>query len=270
MSKNICILISFLSLSIFAGAQVKKMITKKKVYQLYTSTVENPPSETKNEKGHIFNVSNSTLTVYLPEKKETERNPVLLLVPGGGYSLVDIIDYGESWVDYFTKQGFTCAILKYRIVGDFQQRVNESLKDAQKAIGILRMKSKKLGIDPNKIGVVGTSAGSHLCLNIINDKTIVKGKEPDFVCLLCAWPGKNNTGYFSFTKYCPPTYMAVAKDDDSTYDFVKGMSKKLQCNPISKLIEFEKGGHNIFNIRTGLAKDWYLQFNQWCQDNIVE
>ena len=96
MKKIICILFLFLSLSILAGAQEKKIITKKKVYQLYTSMVENPPSETKNEKGHIFNVSKSTLTVYLPEKNKAERCPVLLLVPGGGYSLVDIIDYGES------------------------------------------------------------------------------------------------------------------------------------------------------------------------------
>ena len=155
------------------------------------------------------------------------------------------------------------------MVGDFQLRVNESLEDAQKAIDILRSKSKKLGIDPNKIGVVGTSAGSHICLNLVNDKTIMRGKEPDFVCLLCAWPGQNDADYFSFTKHCPPTYMAVAEDDDSTYDFVKEISEKLQCSPAFKLIEFEKGGHNIFNIRTGLAKDWYLQFDQWCQEYIL-
>lgn len=111
------------------------------------------------------NVSKPTLTVYRPPK-DRDTGVSMLICPGGGYHNLGWDVEGEEIAAWLTVNGITGIILKYRC----PRRANDvkgeppigPLKDAQRAVSLVRSKSKEWGIDPAKIGMVGFSAGGHL------------------------------------------------------------------------------------------------------------
>lgn len=107
------------------------------------------------------------MTVYLPEKSKATGQAVLC-IPGGGYGMVCYDTEGFNWVPYFLDHGIAIAVLKYRLPYG-QSAVPGS--DAMEAMRILRKNAAKWGYSPNKIGVMGHSAGGHLCATVATHAT---------------------------------------------------------------------------------------------------
>lgn len=118
------------------------------------------------------------ITVYLPEKSKATGQAVLC-IPGGGYGVVCYDTEGFNWVPYFLDHGIAIAVLKYRLPHG-QSAVPGS--DAMEAMRILRRNAGKWGFSPDKIGVMGHSAGGHLCATVATHAT--GDARPNFQILM--------------------------------------------------------------------------------------
>lgn len=111
----------------------------------------------------IVDVSMPELTIYLPEKSKATGMAVIIC-PGGGYSGVAIDHEGHDIARKLNQHGIAGFVLKYRMpkssIVDNKEYV--PLQDAQRAIQVVRENARKWGIKPNKIGIMGSSAGGHL------------------------------------------------------------------------------------------------------------
>jgi acetyl esterase/lipase len=113
----------------------------------------------------LTNVTKPTLTVYRPAK-DKDTGVAMLICPGGGYHNLGWDVEGEEVAAWLNSVGITGIILKYRCPrrpGDVKgEPAAGPLKDAQRAVSLVRSKAKEWGIDPRRIGMVGFSAGGHL------------------------------------------------------------------------------------------------------------
>jgi acetyl esterase/lipase len=113
----------------------------------------------------LTNVTTPTLTIYRPAK-ERDTGAAVLIAPGGGYHNLGWDVEGEEIAAWLNSIGVTGIILKYRCPrrpGDVKGVPPIGpLKDAQRAVSLVRSKAKEWGIDPNRIGIAGFSAGGHL------------------------------------------------------------------------------------------------------------
>lgn len=148
----------------------------------------NPPTknnitdaEQYNEaQGWVTNVSAPELSIYLPDKAKNTGMAVLIC-PGGGYAGLAINHEGIDVAKWLTEQGIAGIILKYRMPNKHKEI---PLDDAQEAMKYIRKNAKELGVNPNKIGVTGFSAGGHLASTLSTHfSTEGVSTRPDFSIL---------------------------------------------------------------------------------------
>ena len=113
---------------------------------------------------------------YLPATEE--RNGIgLVILPGGGYrALAD--HEGKGYADFFVQAGICCFVVTYRLGSD-GYRHPAMLEDALAAIYTVRSRAAEWGVDPNKIGLMGSSAGGHLTAHAL----VAHGRYPSDVSL---------------------------------------------------------------------------------------
>jgi acetyl esterase/lipase len=115
----------------------------------------------------VTNVTKPTLTIYRPAK-EKDTGTVVLICPGGGYWNLYWQLEGEEVAEWLNSIGVTGIILKYRVPRRPDEPKGEParrpLQDAQRAVRLVRSKAKEWGIAPDRIGMVGFSAGGHLAI----------------------------------------------------------------------------------------------------------
>ncbi len=113
----------------------------------------------------LTNVTKPTLTVYRP-MKDKDTGLAMIICPGGGYHNLGWDVEGEEVAEWLNSVGITGIILKYRCPRrpgeDKTEPAKGPLKDAQRAVSLVRGKAKEWGINPDRIGMVGFSAGGHL------------------------------------------------------------------------------------------------------------
>jgi acetyl esterase/lipase len=113
----------------------------------------------------LTNVTKPTLTIYRPAM-DKNTGTAMLICPGGGYHNLGWDVEGEEIAAWLNSLGITGIILKYRCPrrpGDVKgEPPLGPLKDAQRAVSVVRSKAKEWGVDPNRIGMIGFSAGGHL------------------------------------------------------------------------------------------------------------
>jgi acetyl esterase/lipase len=115
----------------------------------------------------ITNVTKPTITIYRPAG-DKETGTAMLICPGGGYWDLYWQLEGEEVAAWLNSIGVTGVILKYRVPRRADEPKGEParrpLQDAQRAISLIRSKASAWGIDPERIGIVGFSAGGHLAI----------------------------------------------------------------------------------------------------------
>lgn len=145
----------------------------------------------KNNNGWITNVSQPTLTVFLPDSKA--NGTAIIVIPGGGYAGLAYNHEGIAVAQKFAEEGVTAFLLKYRLPSDLIMidRSIGPLQDAQRAIQIVRERASEWKIDPNKVGVIGFSAGGHLASTLgthykqaVIDNKANTSLRPDFMALM--------------------------------------------------------------------------------------
>jgi acetyl esterase/lipase len=109
----------------------------------------------------LANVSNPTITLYQPSGKNS--GAAVIVFPGGAYRILAIDLEGTEVCDWLTSIGVTCVLLKYRVPDSGPlPKSSAALEDAQRAVGMVRAHAAEWHIDPQRVGVLGFSAGAHL------------------------------------------------------------------------------------------------------------
>lgn len=169
----------------------------------------------------ITDVTDPKLYLYPAEVEET--HPAVMVCPGGGYNLLAMDLEGTEVATWLNSIGFTAVILEYTVPQDR----DASLSDAQRAMGLIRQHSAEWGIDPEKLGVLGFSAGGHLSARLSTtwsertydavDEADTLSCRPDFTVLIYpAYLGDEN---YQLTKEVvvndrtPPAFTVQAQDD---------------------------------------------------------
>jgi acetyl esterase/lipase len=116
----------------------------------------------------ITNVTQPAISIYRPAM-ETNTRTAMLICPGGGYWNLYWELEGEEVAAWLNAQGMTGIILKYRVPRRPDEPQGEParrpLQDAQRAVSLVRSRAEEWGIHPDRIGVVGFSAGGHLAIS---------------------------------------------------------------------------------------------------------
>ncbi|MCW3848384.1 alpha/beta hydrolase [Sphingomonas sp. LB-2] len=108
----------------------------------------------------LTGVAEPHVGVFRPAKPDGRA---VLIIPGGGYRFVSVHNEGIDVAAALTSQGITCFVLVYRLPGEgWTNRADVPLQDAQRAMRLIRAGARTWGINPDKLGMIGFSAGGHL------------------------------------------------------------------------------------------------------------
>ena len=271
-----------------------------KVIPLYLGDIPNHIiTDTKDksnaDKSVFYRVTQPTLTLYSANKTSAPKKAVIICA-GGGYGELNIKREGYIIAEAFNKNGFAAFVLKYRLQDDVTNK-NKSiapLQDAQQAIKIVRDSAEKWNIDPNKIGIMGFSAGGHLAASLGThyDDVLIKNDSktnirPDFMILvypvisfrnafghigsrnnlLRKSPSKKSIDYFSnelhVNKLTPPTFLVHAGDDKivKATNSIKFYEELKKNDVTSELHIYAKGGHGFGTTPT--FDEWFGRCILW-------
>ena len=106
-----------------------------------------------------------TYEYWAPENKSTDA--CMIVAPGGGYMGLAYGHEGDAIAKYFTSKGVTTVVLKYRVPRrEGIPKHMAAWQDAQRVVRVVRSRAKEWGVNPDKIGFMGFSAGGHLTLMV--------------------------------------------------------------------------------------------------------
>ena len=115
--------------------------------------------------GEKEDATKPTYEYWKPEKKTSDS--LMIVCPGGAYNGLAYGHEGGVIAQYFNSKGITAVVLKYRVPRrEGLPKHMAAWQDAQRCVRVCRSRAKEWGIDPNKIGILGFSAGGHLTLMI--------------------------------------------------------------------------------------------------------
>ena len=103
-----------------------------------------------------------SIRVFLPEEGQRTGRAVLV-IPGGGYRMLSLAQEGYDWAQQFVPKGIATIVLSYRMPNGHKE---VPMSDATEAIRLIREKAQEWGINPQQVGVLGSSAGGHLASTI--------------------------------------------------------------------------------------------------------
>jgi acetyl esterase/lipase len=257
-------------------------------------------TETYND-GMVTNVSNPTIKIYFPKKN---TGVAVLVFPGGGYNKLAIDLEGSEICEWLASIGVTGILLKYRVPASGPHYDKQcdcekdpvkplALQDAQRAMRLVRSRAEEWNINPDKIGVMGFSAGGHLVADIstnyskrvytLTDNTDTVNCRPDFG--IAMFPGhmtSHTDKPYELNKTLPvdsntpPMFLLQAGNDnvdDIQNSLVYYMALKKAGVPTEYHI-YAEGGH-AFGLNKSAQKipdweklpiaDWEKLVERWLQ-----
>ena len=263
-----------------------------------TKIIETSPTPVLFHNRAAVSVDVPLIAVYRPAMP---NGSALLIIPGGGYAEELFDKEGLEPTRIFNQAGITCFILRYRLPGDgWADRADVPLQDAQRAMRLIRANAAKFGVHPERVGIIGFSAGGHLAASLATryaakvyapiDAVDTLDAKPTIVglmypiitmgegtddgsrnALLGNDPSPEAVAAYSCDKNVlagtPPSFICFAADDPLA-PMRNGMAmfQALRtANIPSELHVFEQGGHGftVRNIAGKPAAAWPQLFLQW-------
>jgi acetyl esterase/lipase len=250
----------------------------------------------QNKDGRIANVSEPTLTLVGPAV-DRPNGTAVIICPGGGYVRLSADREGTQYANWLSGLGVTTFVLKYRMQ-EFGHPA--PLQDVLRAVRMVRSRAKEFGIDPARIGVMGSSAGGHLAASAGTLFDLPAGRtgaaldatsgRPDFLMLMypvitmeppAAHMGSRNAllgkapsaelvAQMSLEKQVtastPPTLLIHTQEDQSvpvenSILFYQALTK---ARVPAEMYLFEHGSHGM-GMKDGLgtASDWPRRAEEW-------
>ncbi len=192
---------------------------------------------------------------------EGKRNGAAVVIcPGGGYHILAYSHEGTEIADWFNSFGVSAFVLKYRVPRrDAEVPHTQPLQDVQRAIRLVRAGADGWGVDPERVGVLGFSAGGHLTVmagthygdetyDAVDDADALSAR-PDFIMpIYAAYLGDKETGGLSplvaVDKATPPAFLAVTHDDATRGRDAALFYAELQRHGVTGEVHvYSRGGH---------------------------
>ena len=242
----------------------------------------------------VYDVTEPTLTVY--KSLESNSGKSIIIIPGGGYELVAIYHEGHDIAKVLAKQGITAAVLKYRLPDPLTSDRPDlvPLTDTRRALKLLRNNAVKYGIDKEKVGLMGFSAGSHLATVTRLWKSEDKDENPYFSALIYGVTNltEANVKWLEESLYyrkmtqdeiiqnrlldlvssdTPPAFLVHAYDDSiCSFEETTFYAQKLyEHNVLVEMHLFPKGGHGFgIGHKEDGTDQWLKLFVRWLNSNI--
>jgi len=227
-------------------------------------TYENTPVGTV-----IQNVATPTLTAYLPDRSRATGTAVII-APGGYFVALAISQEGTDVARWLQERGIAAFVLKYRILEKRQEGApgpmnmdsagRFGMADGIQAVKVVRRHAAEWGISPDRVGVLGFSAGA-----MVASATLLQADSaarPNFAAMIYGGPfGVMPT----IPRTLPPIFMAWAQDDNVAlaptvrfYDALRTAGQKPEAHV------FSTGGHGFGMRRQGTTSDrWIDAFYGW-------
>jgi acetyl esterase/lipase len=224
--------------------------------------------------------------MFFPANPPTSNKTSVIICPGGSFCYLHIKTEGTDVARWLNKKGVSAFVLKYRVVHSetshpMQEKterakdtanarrlltpvVAAAIADGKQALAYVRKHARELGVDPDKIGMMGFSAGGALASASAFDYTVEN--RPDFVASIYPYvpPFLSTT----VQKDAPPLFIAAATDDE--YHLVPMSialySKWLAAGHSAEIHVYSKGGHGFGMNRQNQPSDtWIERFGDWMQ-----
>jgi len=215
------------------------------------------PKDEKDTIKRLANVSEPTIAIYSPEKA---NGTAVIVAPGGGYNILAIEHEGTQVCEWLNSLGVTAVLLKYRVPRRAGQTPDNlaMIQDAQRAVSLVRSMQTELKIDPNRVGMLGFSAGGHLtaCACLVKKRMydgVDRVDEPDSHAPnfgILVYPGGivDKGGAlkpeFEVTKDSPPLFFAHSSDDNVSSENSVALYLALTKNKVPAEVHlYASGGH---------------------------
>jgi acetyl esterase/lipase len=283
------------------------MVNAQAIITLYDGPIPNSKPSVDEEKWEgdgimrVSGISRPTLIPFLAPVDKANGTAVIIC-PGGGYRINAIAHEGTDVAKKFNEMGVTAFVLKYRIPNDATMEKKEigPLQDAQRAIQLVRSRAVEFNINPNRVGIMGFSAGGHLAATAgthFNSPVIVNPNNislrPDFMIL--GYPvisfqenvghlgsrdnlvgkaaSKETIDFYSnelqVTAQTPPTFLVHASDDkavlpENSILFYQALIK----NKVSAELHIYQKGEHGFGMNNKTTDDrWMERLENWMKAN---
>ena len=293
-------LICFISILLTVKAN-SQSIAEMELYKGKVPNSTNAPNKENTIVGddkvmRVAKVSVPSITMYKPAK---QNGTSIVICPGGGYSILAWNKEGTKVAEEFNNWGVTAFILRYRLPDDTTM-IDKSigpLQDAQQAIRLVRSNATEWGIDKNRIGIMGFSAGGHLAATAATHfafKADPKNSDttsarPDFAILIYPVisfdtsfahigsrnkltgmnPAAEKVAFFSnelqVTANTPPTFLVHAGDDKSVpvENSIRFYQACIKNKVPVEMHLYPKGGHGFGLNNTTTTDNWMDRLKNW-------
>jgi len=256
--------------------------------------------EITNETSWITKVSVPTITPFLPESGKA-TGAAIVIFPGGGYAGLANAHEGVAIAKAFSGIGVTAFLVKYRLPSDeiMIDKTIGPLQDAQRAVQMVRQGAATWGIDPNRIGIIGFSAGGHLASTEGThfDKVVIDNPDkisvrPNFMMLIYPvisfgpkthagskenltgkTPTQEITDLYSnekqVTTNTPPTFLIHAQDDNvvPVENSLMLYDALLKAKVKTEMHLFQAGGHGFGMVNSTTKERWFDWAAAWMEEN---
>lgn len=226
----------------------------------------------------VFDVYTPQLEIFKPAKDQ-DTGVSILILPGGGFSVLKMDYEGEDCATWLNSIGVTGIVIKYRVPQrpGAPSRYWPAFQDTQRAMSLVRSKVKEWGLDPKRIGLLGFSAGSvvgavaegnyeHRSYQALDEIDKVSCR-PDFAMLI--YPGTlldkdgKMVSDVKISKQTPPTFIAVA-NNDKTENAIAVYQALKQAGVSTEMHIYADGEHG-FGMRptTQPHGTWTKRMEEW-------
>ena len=235
----------------------------------------------------VTNVSEPMMEAFVPDPSIANGTSVLI-APGGGLFALAIEKEGNLVAKWLNSKGITAFVLQYRLLPTGEDGVKEvmedwenvfekvspvlplSISDGRNAVAYIRENAERWNLDPNKIGLLGFSAGGAVTMGVAMNSE--DGNRPNFIVPVYPWMPV--IGEYEVPEVTPPMFLVCASDDELLLapDAIKLYSKWTDKGGISELHMYARGGHGFGMDKKGLPSDnWISSFYDWAvTEGIVE
>jgi acetyl esterase/lipase len=229
----------------------------------------------------IAEITDPAIEVRLADP--VKRNGAGVIVcPGGGYSILAWDKEGTEIAEWLNYLGYSAFVLQYRV----PDKKTVALQDAQRAIRIVRNNAAMWKVDPDKIGIMGFSAGGSLSARagtlfgqksyVANDKLDSLSCRPSFVMLiypayLDQGEGRSLTPELQITKETPPFFIFQTADDTYGNSALVMATAMRDAKRPAELHLLPSGGHG-YGLRKGInaAETWPQLAEKWLTRTLSE
>jgi acetyl esterase/lipase len=277
-------------------------------FPLYPDNIPNrkvtPNEEVSQQKNGNISLSKISIpSIYhFPAAEKVSTGTAVIIFPGGGYGTNSLSHEGFDIAKKLNEIGVTAFVIKYRLPSDAIMETKEigPLQDAQQAIKLVREKSTSYRIDPERIGIMGFSAGGHLAstlgthykeAHITNEKNT--SLRPSFMILLypvisfqneiCHKGSRENllgkeptaekiqlySNELQIATDTPPAFLVHASDDDVVVpaNSIRFYEKLLEHRVSAELHIYQQGGHGFGLSNKTTRDEWFERCKNWMQAN---